>query len=251
MLDLNVNIWILIIVIALAVIYSVYRRRLKGVIGEKTIAWKLARLPKSKYMVINNLVLEVGDRASQIDHLIVSNFGLFVIETKNLKGWILGYENSEYWTQIIYSRKERFYNPVRQNLGHIRALKANLVGFYKINYIPIVVFTGDTTLKVESDSGVIYSGQLLRTIKAYKEVTLLDIEKEAIFDKIKSLNISRKFKRSDHIRSIRKREYERSRLIDGYLCPNCGGALVIRSGRFGKFKGCNNFPNCKFTTNNR
>lgn len=248
--DIIVDIWILMIFIVPAVIYAVYRRRIKGSIGEKTIAWKLARLSKSKYKVINNLVLEAGGRTSQIDHLIISNCGLFVIETKNLKGWILGYENSEYWTQIFYKRKERFYNPVRQNWGHIRALKLNLDDFHNIKYIPIVVFLGDATLEVESDSDVIYSGQLLRTIKGYKEIVLSDIEKKAIFEKLSSLNISQNFKRSAHVRAIRKRVSERSRLIERNVCPQCGCDLVIRSGTYGKFKGCNNFPKCKFTANN-
>jgi DNA topoisomerase I len=39
----------------------------------------------------------------------------------------------------------------------------------------------------------------------------------------------------------------------GELCPECGktehGEIVIRSGRFGKFKSCSRFPECKFTEN--
>jgi len=30
-------------------------------------------------------------------------------------------------------------------------------------------------------------------------------------------------------------------------CPDCGGDLIVRFGRFGKFIACSNFPNCKFT----
>ena len=32
----------------------------------------------------------------------------------------------------------------------------------------------------------------------------------------------------------------------GEICPECGGEVVIRNGRFGKFKSCINFPNCKW-----
>ncbi len=31
------------------------------------------------------------------------------------------------------------------------------------------------------------------------------------------------------------------------ICPECGGSLVIRWSKFGKFYGCSNFPKCKFT----
>jgi DNA topoisomerase-1 len=30
-------------------------------------------------------------------------------------------------------------------------------------------------------------------------------------------------------------------------CPECGGQLIIRHGRFGKFIGCSNFPTCRYT----
>lgn len=33
----------------------------------------------------------------------------------------------------------------------------------------------------------------------------------------------------------------------GEKCPKCGGDLVVRVGRFGKFVSCGNFPECKYT----
>ncbi len=32
----------------------------------------------------------------------------------------------------------------------------------------------------------------------------------------------------------------------GEICPECGGDVVIRNGRFGKFKSCINYPSCKW-----
>ena len=32
-------------------------------------------------------------------------------------------------------------------------------------------------------------------------------------------------------------------------CPKCGGVLVFRDGRYGRFLGCNNYPKCKYTNN--
>jgi len=86
---------------------GLFKTRIKGKIGEKTIATVLSFLNKSQYKVINNIVLKTGGRTSQIDHLVISDFGIFVIETKNYKGWILGNEHSDYWTQVIYKRRER------------------------------------------------------------------------------------------------------------------------------------------------
>ena len=38
-----------------------------------------------------------------------------------------------------------------------------------------------------------------------------------------------------------------SKLVDGEKCPECGGDLFEREGRYGKFIACGNYPECKFT----
>ncbi|RYE55689.1 MAG: NERD domain-containing protein [Sphingobacteriales bacterium] len=230
-------------------IYKSYKSRIKGAIGEETVAFRLARLPKSEYKVINNLVLSSDSRTSQIDHLIISDYGLFVIETKNIKGWIFGRESSEYWTQVIYNHKESFYNPVRQNRGHISALKAALNGFLGINFIPIVAFASKATLKVETSSDVVYTYELLRTVKSYKDRTLSDDQKDRVFERLTSLNVSHTYDRRAHINSIRRRVEARDRLVEQDICPQCGGDLLLRSGTYGDFLGCSRFPLCKFNCN--
>ncbi|HKG06833.1 MAG TPA: NERD domain-containing protein [Pedobacter sp.] len=243
------NIWIFILLGILIVIYKLYRSRIKGLIGETAIAVRLSNLPKPRYKVINNLVLENGDRTSQIDHLIVSDYGLFVIETKNLKGWIFGFENSEYWTQVIYKRKEYIYNPIRQNRGHIMALRQALSRFPRVTIIPIVVFSSSSTLKVKTTSEVIYSSELLQTVRDYSDITLSLASKMIIFETLCSANISHRFNRKAHIKSIKQRINERRNLISQDVCPHCKGSLIVRDGNFGRFKGCSNFPKCKFTVN--
>ncbi len=42
---------------------------------------------------------------------------------------------------------------------------------------------------------------------------------------------------------MEKKELERV----GEVCPECGGELVYRNGRFGKFISCINFPKCRYT----
>jgi hypothetical protein len=244
---INSYFWPISILLVLLAIYNLYRTRLKGFIGEQTTASKLSQLNRSRYKVLNNVVLSANGWTSQIDHLVISDFGVFVIETKNYKGWIMGGEHSEYWTQVIYKRKEQFYNPIRQNRGHIVALKNCLRRFPNINYIPVVVFSNSATIKVETDLLVIYSSELTKVIKEYSEAKLTTEDKEAIFERINSLNVSRTYKRSAHIKSINQRIDERDKSIEQNKCPRCGGELVTRNGKFGRFIGCGNFPKCKFT----
>jgi hypothetical protein len=81
------NLIITLAVVILIVTWRLYRIKIKGVIGEKITAVILKFLNKSEYKVVNNLVLMLGDQTTQIDHVVISEFGIFVIETKNYKGW--------------------------------------------------------------------------------------------------------------------------------------------------------------------
>lgn len=79
---------------------------------------------KTEYRVFHDLyVPTTKGKTTQIDHLIISRYGIFVIETKNYKGWIYGSEKNKYWEKVIYQRKEKFYNPIHQNDGHIKAVQ--------------------------------------------------------------------------------------------------------------------------------
>ena len=60
---------------------------------------------KKGYYLFNDLTLETPDETTQIDHVIISRFGIFVIETKNFTGWIFGSENQKQWTKTTYGNK--------------------------------------------------------------------------------------------------------------------------------------------------
>ena len=156
------RIWVpLIILIIIAVVLKKFTPRFHGIIGEKSIASILSALDSKKYLIINDLMIENDGETSQIDHVVISSYGVFVIETKNYDGWILGDESNNYWTQVIYKHKEKLYNPIKQNYGHIQAIKNILKEFPDIVYYPIVVFTKKTTLKITTNKDiVIYNADL-------------------------------------------------------------------------------------------
>ena len=100
-----------------------------GCHGESIVARKLERLSSDEYVVLHDLMIsDKHGRTTQIDHVVISRFGLFVIETKCYKGWIFGNEGNLYWTQSLYaggrgwfasSEKHKFQNPIKQNWRHI------------------------------------------------------------------------------------------------------------------------------------
>ena len=59
-----------------------------GKAGERRVARKLDWLPK-EYTILNDIMLRTQYGTTQIDHVVVSPYGIFVIETKNYKGWII------------------------------------------------------------------------------------------------------------------------------------------------------------------
>jgi len=220
------------------------RPLIKGMIGEITVAFFLKFLNKRDYRVIHNVTLYNSGYKSQIDHIIVSKFGVFVIETKNYKGWIMGTEHAHYWTQVIYNCKNRLYNPILQNYGHIKALKGTLSNYPYIKYIPIVVFTWKSTLKINTSSEVVKIFSLLSTIKRHKQHTLSDLLKDEIFETIKLNNRKKPRKES---KQLENPENNPQRMPSSEICPSCSGRLVIRNGKYGQFKGCSGFPRCRYS----
>jgi hypothetical protein len=247
LIDSFLQFWYLWLLVAATGVLSLFAPKIKGHLGEKSVALFLSRLDQNKYKVINNIMLKIDNKTSQIDHVVVSNYGVFVIETKNYKGFIIGNEYDEYWKQVIYKRKEKLYNPIRQNYGHVQALKEVLSDYTGIHYIPIVVFTTKADLKVTSSSEVIYSINLLKTIRKHTVEQISDGDRDGIFLQLKSLNVDNKENRKNHIKRIENGITEKKDKVESGICPRCGGRLIEKSGKYGKFMGCSGYPRCRFT----
>ena len=237
---------LIIFLIVLCILISIYQAKIKGYFGEKTIAMLLTGLPTNEYKVIHDVLLKTSYGTTQIDHIIVSIYGIFVIETKNYKGWITGGENSEKWTKKMYGKKYRFRNPIKQNYAHVKALE-ELLGLSYKSFIPIVVFSNNATIKVQTREPIIYMSQLRRFISNYKE-KCFTYEQICIFEeRILSMNIIDKNQRKEHVRQIKTRvSYDNSKIRKGE-CPKCGGRLMKRNGKYGAFYGCENYPKCRYT----
>lgn len=236
----------------------------KGNRGEQRIASILKGLPE-EYKVLNNIVLRNNQGTTQIDHIVVSKYAVFAIETKNYRGEIYGTDRNEYWKQIIvtpvtymkkwwktytYVTKNEFYNPVKQALGHTYTIKKLFPAFTHLPYVPIVVFVGDADIsKVHSEYHVIYEDQLLNVIQSYNEWFLSEADVLNIYYKLLGKNVSNSVSKKEHVDNVNRTIYYRENRLNAGICPKCGGNLVERSGKYGKFWGCSNYPDCTFTYN--
>jgi len=166
----------------------------KGKAGEAmvNIAAKLF-LDKTRYHLIKNVTLPTEDGTTQIDHIIVSCYGVFVVETKNMKGRIFGNEKQRYWTQKIYRHSQKFQNPLHQNYKHVKTLQL-LLELGDEQVISLVVFVGDSTFKTPMPENVTHGGGYVRFIKAQTEQRLSEAEFQKVIEAIESGRLAATFR---------------------------------------------------------
>lgn len=121
------------------------------------------------FHLLNNVTIPFQDGTTQIDHVLVSTKGVFVIEVKHYSGWIFGNEKSNNWIQTIYRVKNSFQNPIRQDYRHIKALQ-QLLDFLPNEQIhSVVVFSGSAEFKTPVPSGVFYLKQLISHLSSFQD----------------------------------------------------------------------------------
>lgn len=147
------------------------RALVKGWFG--TLAPRLL-LDTRVYQSLNDVTLPTAEGTTQIDHVLVSPYGIFVIEAKNLEGWIFGSERDAQWTQNLYSNKTRCQNPLRQNYHHIAVL-SEFLKLPQTAFHPVVMFWGDATFKTPLPDNVLHKGYP-HYIKSKAEVLFTDEE---------------------------------------------------------------------------
>ena len=234
-------------VIVAIFVLVVWWRRSKGKRGEKKMAALLAFLPEKDYRVINDLLIQSNGRSTQIDHVVVSVYGIFVIETKYYKGWIYGGENSEFWTQNIYGNKYSLRNPLWQNQGHVRAVERLIGGSGTVPVYNIVAFSWQASLKVDESLPVMYWRNVVPYIRHHREPCLTENRAMEIYNTLLSANVTDRSARKEHVSSVKRNQVRRDTAVANGKCPRCGGNLVLRNGRYGRFYGCSNYPQCKYS----
>lgn len=130
--------------------------------GESLVSQVLTQHFRSPdYHLMNHVTLRMDDGTTQVDHILVSRFGVFVIETKDYNGWIFADAADRAWTSVRFRRKYKFQNPIYQNFRHVLAVQ-NLLEFVPQESIEsVVVFTGSAEFKTEVPAGVVHVEQLV------------------------------------------------------------------------------------------
>ena len=235
-----------IIIFILLILVTFFYKKIRGFMGEFWVKQELKKLPKDKYIILNDIMIKSSKGTHQIDHIIISKYGIFVVEMKNYYGLITGEEHQNKWTQHLGKNKYYFNNPIHQNYGHIKALE-ELLNLSEDKFISIICISNQTKLKVKAKN-VTQLDFVNDLIKSYNnEIIIEDLSK--IKNKVEQNNITDKEIKKSHIKNIKNTVKENNDKEKNMICPKCGGKLVERNGKYGNFIGCSNFPNCKYTKN--
>jgi restriction system protein len=222
-------------------------RLLRGWFGEKKTTFNMwLSLDGDIYRRFHNVIIPAKNGTTQIDHLLVSPHGLFIVETKNIKGWIFGSENQPKWTQSLYRKKYSFQNPLRQTFRQKKILSEYLDLDESIIQT-VVYFVGDCKFKTQLPANVLNSG-LGRYIKHFRNRILSPEAVDRVITALEQHVSESTLTTRDHVRSLRERH------ASSTICPKCGSALVERTAKKGpnagtKFLGCESYPRCRFTKN--
>ena len=184
----------------------------KGVLGETVINIAMwLKLEKDVYHRLNNITLPLANGGStQIDHVIVSIYGIFVIETKNYKGWIFGNEKQRQWTQVIMGRKYKFQNPLRQNYLHIKTL-ADLLELDLSYFHSMIAFIGECELKTRDELPEhVLTSDMASYVKKKQHELLSEDEVRDIVEQIESNRFSKSWKTNKQHRAYLKDKHSPS-----------------------------------------
>ncbi|MCX4074551.1 nuclease-related domain-containing protein [Aeromonas caviae] len=246
----------------------------KGMVGEWFINLCIRLfLDKREYRLLKDVTLPTPQGSTQIDHVIVSRFGLFVIETKNMKGWIFGNPTQKRWTQQIYRRKHSFQNPLHQNHLHMMTLKS-LLGLSDNQLHSVIFFIGDCTFKTPMPENVMRRG-LVSYIKSKTTPVLSTADVDRIIDTIQQGRLTASWQtHRQHVTQLKTRHADPSANHVSTrepvrqsvanppsqsvsppdnpppICPRCGSTMVLRTATRGEnkgnqFWGCSGFPKCR------
>lgn len=240
----------LLIIVGIVVAALLKSPEAKGYFGEKSVQlFTSLHLDSAVYQRIDNITLGSAVETTQIDHVFVSEYGVFVVETKNMKGWIFGGENNAEWTQRIFKKSSKFQNPLRQNYKHVKALQA-LLALPPTAIHSVVVFVGESEFKTPMPKNVTHQGGLVTYIKSFTSPILTKEHVQSAVEKIEQARLPEtKETARRHVENLRIR----ARKVDaGEVCPRCGAGLVMRTSKSGaqvgsRFLGCSGYPKCRYT----
>lgn len=114
-----------------------------GRVGASFIRFILLHLP-GDYEVFYDVILTFGGRQAQVNHIVVSPYGIFVIDTKNYPGFTFGYSYDTMWKRSLFGIRYTTASPLLENQHRVHLLTDQLIYLrgFEARYIQSVVAVG-------------------------------------------------------------------------------------------------------------
>lgn len=201
---------LLIFVIIYFIVKAMKKRRTDriGKNGEKRVAKMLDRFArKHNGYALHDLYLPLYDKTTQVDHVLLGQFGMLVIETKAANGEVYGTETDREWVHIIGEQRHKLYNPLLQNKAHVDCI-AHLLRvekIYKVRIDSLVVFAGKKIqLNIPKGMPVITSSLLKSYLKKPHYQEDCGIDAKAVYEVLKRHEITDKAIRKQHNQNVKE-----------------------------------------------
>ncbi|MDX1490376.1 MAG: nuclease-related domain-containing protein [Pseudohongiellaceae bacterium] len=166
----------------------------KGLINEWRVRLSLSRsFTKPEYRQLHDLSLPGAADNDTIDHLIISAYGVFIIETRHMRGWIYGNEDQPFWTQKSHKKSLRFANPLLRN-QHLSNELAKTLGLDNEYVHHTVCFIDSHRFKTPMPENVTSSDTILSYIRSFNSRVLTDRQTRELYQSIRKSSFSPNWK---------------------------------------------------------
>ena len=201
--------WVILAFVAIAIIKA-FKPFIKGKVGELAVAVQVKLYLKDpQYILLNDCTLpDEQAGTTQIDHILLSPYGIFIIETKNYKGWIFGSERQKMWTQKIFKKSYKFQNPLHQNYKHQKVLEQVLADIITPEYLhSIVVFMPDCEFKTDMPVNVFRGAAWVDYVKNFKAEVIPAMKLKRIQLRIEKEVLEKSWKTNRiHVENLKQRK---------------------------------------------
>ena len=201
--------WVILAFVAIGIIKA-FKPFIKGKVGEFVVALHVKLYLKDpEYILLNDCTLpDEQSGTTQIDHILLSPYGIFIIETKNYKGWIFGSERQKLWTQKIFKKSYKFQNPLHQNYKHQKVLEQVLADIITPEYLhSIVVFMTDCEFKTDMPVNVFRGAAWVDYVKNFKVEVIPAMKLKRIQLRIEKEVLEKSWKTNRiHVENLKQRK---------------------------------------------
>lgn len=200
--------WMILLFVGLG-LFKAFKPFLKGKFGEFAVSIHAKKYLTEDYILLNNCTLpDEQSGTTQIDHILLSPYGIFIIETKNYKGWIFGGERQKMWTQKIFKNSYKFQNPLHQNYKHQKVLEAVLSDIVDSKYLhSVIVFMPDCEFKTAMPANVFRGKVWTEYVKAFKDEVISPMKLKRVQQRIEKEILEKSWKTDRlHVANLQERK---------------------------------------------